>query len=218
MSYAPCNSCYSAASSIRLESAVNKFYVNGDLNINNGSINNGIQHSIAAQRTGDIHIQNNIETRIGITNNYVVNLDNRKIEFISPYIGDSSRGKIGYNHRNDGYLLTGPAGNYDNSQEYHSSITVGLLRPRRPATQFVEKAEEIENVVREAFEATTGQALPDDIVVRVCDESEMKKAHSANGGQWHAGIMGFALNRHPYPSTIFVRKDHLDALMLTVGH
>jgi hypothetical protein len=218
MSYSPCNSCYSAASSIRLEQAVNKFYVNGDLNINNGSINHGIQHSIAAQRTGDIHIQNNIETRVGITNNYVLNLDNRKVEFISPYIGDGARGKIGYGHRNDGYLLTGPAGNYDNSREYHSSITVGLLRPRRPATQFIDSAEEIKGIVMEAFEAVTGQSFPDDIVVRVCDEDEMKKAHKSNGGTWSPGIMGFALNRHPYPSTIFIRKNHLDALMLTVGH
>jgi hypothetical protein len=218
MSYAPCNSCYSAASSRRLEQVVNKFYINGDININNGSINHGIQHSIAAERTGDIFVQNNIESRIGITNNYVVNLDNRKVEFISPYMGDGAKGKIGYNHRNDSYLLTGPTGKYDNSQEYQSSITLGLLSPRRPATQFVEKAEEIKNIVCEAFEAVTGQAFPDDIVVRVCDESELRKAHSANGGKWNPGILGFALNRHPYPSTIFVRKNHLDALMLTVGH
>jgi hypothetical protein len=218
MTYSPCNSCYSAASSLRLESVVNKFYVNGDLHINNGSINNGIQHTIAAERTGDIHVQNNIESRIGITNNYVLNLDNRKVEFIPPYIGDGARGKIGYNHRNDVYLLTGPSGQYDDGQEYHSSITIGLLRPRRPATQFVEDAEEIKDIVMEAFEAVTGQGFPDDIVVKVCDEEEMKRAHKANGGEWNAGIMGFALNRHPYPSTIFVRKNHLDALMLTVGH
>jgi hypothetical protein len=82
----------------------------------------------------------------------------------------------------------------------------------------VQDAEEIKGIVLETFEKLTGQQFPDNIVVRVCSEEELKKAHTANGGKWNAGIMGFAINRHPYPSTIFVRKNHLDALMLTVGH
>ncbi|MBW2971528.1 hypothetical protein KY359_00700 [Candidatus Woesearchaeota archaeon] len=214
MTYASCNSCYSAASSRRLEGVVNKFYVNGDLHVNNG-----IQHTIAAQRTGDVHVHSqSIDNRV--QNNYVLNLDNRKVEFVSPYIGDSGRKEVSYNTRKNQYLLPSPSGSYNNSQsaEYQSSITVGLLNPRRPHTQFINDAEEVESIVRETFEKLTCQAFPDDIVVRVLSEEEMKSAHKANGGKWSPGIMGFALNRSPYPSSIFVRKNHLDALMLTVGH
>ena len=213
MSYAPISSCYSASAARNLEHTVNKFYRNGDVHINNG-----IQHTIAAQRTGDIHVLNQtIDNRIGQVN-YVLNLDNRKVEFVSPYIGCERKSEISYNNHNRTYLLTGPAGSYNTSPEYQSSITTGLLKQRRPLTQFVEDAEEIKEISVTAFEALTGQPFPDDIVVRVCSEEEMKKMHSANGGTWSAGIMGFAINRHPYPSAIFVRKNHLDALMLTVGH
>jgi hypothetical protein len=214
MSYATISSCYSAASSGRLEHTVNKFYINGDVHINNG-----IQHTIAAQRTGDVHLMSQtIDNRIGVQNNYVLNLDNRKVEFISPYIDSGRRGAVSYGNHTRNYLLTGPAGSYDTMPEYQSSITTGLLKPRRPATQFIEEAEEIKDITKSTFEALTGQPFPDDIVVRVCSEEEMRKAHAANGGTWSQGIMGFAINRHPYPSIIFVRKNHLDALMLTVGH
>ncbi|MBN1544325.1 hypothetical protein JW898_02580 [Candidatus Woesearchaeota archaeon] len=222
MGYAPCNSCYSAASAMRLEQAVNKFYINGDVHINNGSINQGIQHTIAAQRTGDVHVYSqSIDNRVGVQQvNYVLNMDNRKVEFVSPYIGGEGRHESGYDTRNSRYLLSSPPDSHDNSQasSYQQTITSGLLKPKRPLTQFVESAEEIEGIVRETFEKLTGQEFPDDIVVRVLAEEEMKRAHKANGGKWSPGIMGFALNRAPYPSAIFVRKNHLDALMLTVGH
>jgi len=219
MSYAPCNSCYSAGSSRRLEGVVNKFYINGDVNINNGSVNNGIQHSIAAQKVGDVQIYSqNIDNRV--QNNYFVNMDNRKIDFISPYIG-SREGKkhIGYGSRNNQYLLPSPSGKYDNSHAYEgSSITVGLLRARRPITQFVADAAEVEHLVRETFETLTDQAFPDDIIVRVLDEKEMAKAHQSNGGKWNPGIMGFAINRDDAPSSIFIKQNHLDELMLVIGH
>jgi hypothetical protein len=220
MTYAPNTRCYSAASALRLEQAVNKFYVNGDMHVNNGSINHGIQHTIAAERTGDVHVYSqSIDNRIGVQqNNYVLNLDNRKVEFISPYIGEGGGKEKKYLPKMNQYLLPSPAGSYNSSQDYQQSITSGLLKPIRPHTQFVEDAEEIRGVVIETFEKLTGQKFPDDIIVRVLSEEEMKKAHAANGGVWSPGIMGFAINRAPYPSAIFVRKNHLDSLMLTVGH
>jgi hypothetical protein len=70
------------SSSSGLDRAVNKFYIN----IGNLNVNNGIQHSIAAERTGDIKVYNTtIDNRVGQIN-YTINLDNRKVEFISPYI------------------------------------------------------------------------------------------------------------------------------------
>ncbi|MFC1741620.1 hypothetical protein ACFL3V_03740 [Nanoarchaeota archaeon] len=208
-----------------IDQVVNKFYVNvGTVNVHNGDVNNGIQHSIAAERTGDVHIHNynqTIDNRIGVQNNYVLNLDNRKVEFIAPYVGDSGRGDVKYLDKKDQYLLEGPSGQYDSSTgvpAYSGSITSGLLKKRRPVTQFVDDASEVQGMVVETFEKLTGQAFPDNIVVRVCDEKSMKKAHSANGGTWSPGIMGFALNRGSDNSSVFVRKNHLDALMLTLGH
>ncbi len=223
MSYAPCTGgCYSTAASGRLDQVVNKFYVNvGAVHVNNGNINHGIQHSIAAERTGDIHIYNQtIDNRIGVQNNYVLNLDNRKVEFISPYISDSSsRPQVSYSEKPSAYLLPAPSGDYAASAHaYENTITSGLLKSRRPHTQFVDSAEEIEGIVRHTFEKLTGKVFPDDIIVQVCDEEEMKKAHASHGGRWNPGIMGFAINGHNHPSSIFVRKNHLDALMLTVGH
>ena len=221
MSYATLSRDYSTAASRRLDQVVNKFYINGDVNINNGSINHGIQHSIAAERTGDVHVHSqSIDNRI--QNNYVVNLDNRKVEFVSPYVGSigssGSKGRLSYSNRNNEYLLPSPSGKYDNSQEYQQSISVGLLKKCRPVTQFINDSEEVKDIVLETFEKLTGQKFPDNIEVRVCSEEEMKKAHNANGGKWNPGIMGFAINRYPYPSTIFAKKNHLDALMLTIGH
>lgn len=224
MIYSTFSKDYSASASRRLDSVVNKIYINGDVNINNGSINHGIQHSIAAERTGDVHVYSqSIDNRVGLQqNNYVVNLDNRKVEFVSPYVGsigcDGDKGRLDYSNRNNRYLLSSPSGNYDNNQEYQQSVSSGLLRKCRPVTQFVHDSEEVKELVLETFEKLTGQQFPDNIEVRVCGEEEMKKAHGSNGGKWNPGIMGFAINRYPYPSTIFVKKNHLDALMLTIGH
>ncbi|NQU78972.1 hypothetical protein HQ545_04350 [Candidatus Woesearchaeota archaeon] len=216
MSYAPIN-CYSAAKSERLDNVVNKFYVNiGTVNVNNGNVNHGIQHSIAAERTGDIKVYNqSIDNRV--QNNYVLNLDNRKVEFVSPYICDARREGSRYLEDRSGYLLPKPSCDYDSEiSEYRSNVTTGLLKRNRPATQFVEDAEEIEDIVRETFVKLTGQTFPDEIIVRVLNEKDLRKAHESNGGKWSSGILGFAINGSC--PRVFVRKNHLDSLMLTVGH
>jgi hypothetical protein len=209
-----CGSCGGSGgySHSNLERSVNKFYINiGSLNVNNG-----IQHSIAAQSLGDVHVYNQtIDNRIGVQNNYTVNLDNRKVEFIAPTVGGSgySLGKYG---APAGYLAY--QGSLSNRVEYQSMITSGILRPTRPAVQFIEDAEDIKELITETFTALTGNEFPSTITVRVCDEKEMKKAHTAHGGVWNDGILGFAINRGKETSSIFVKKNDLDALMLTVGH
>jgi|GEM_PF-1353619 len=207
---------YSPLASQGLDNAVNKFYIN----IGSVNVNNGIQHSIAAERLGDVNVYNQtIDNRIGVQHrNYIVNLDNRKIEFISPYTGLLAKQK--YLEKGSSYLLPAPAGTdaAGSQPEYQSMITTGLLKPRRPPTQFVEAAYEIKGLVTDTFEKLTGQQFPDDILVSVCDEEEMKRIHEQNGGKWNRGIMGFAINRQPDTSAIFIKQNDLDALMLTVGH
>ena len=204
---------------------VNKFYINvGSVNVHNGDVNNGIVHSISAQRTGDVHVYNNVETLVNNhhTTNYVINMDNRRVEFVSPYADGrmlgNSRGAGYLEHR--GYKLLGhdgsPGAGYDmGSIEYHNTITQGLLKKKRPVVQFVEDAEEVRPLVEETFLRLTGEEFPRDIAVRVCDEETMKKAHSMHGGRWSPGIMGFAINEQ---RMVFARKGDLDMLMLTLGH
>lgn len=218
--------CYASP---RLEGVVNKFYINiGNTTINNHNtvdnrqINNGIHHSIAAERTGDIHVYSqSIDNRVGFQqNNYVVNMDNRKVEFIPPYIG--GQGSQRYLPVRDSYALPTSQDTLQLPQpghEYSSMITTGLLNSSRPLTQFVDTAEDVQELVKETFQTLTGSALPNNIIMHVCDEKEMAEAHKkSGGGEWNPGILGFALNRHPLPSHIFIKQNHLDALMLTIGH
>jgi hypothetical protein len=217
-----CGSCggsggYSSSNPSNLERSVNKFYINiGSLNVNNG-----IQHSIAAQQLGDVHVYNQtIDNRTAVQNNYTLNLDNRKVEFLSPYIdgGQSRVGprQIGYSQKQANYLPYEKL--LHNRMEYQSMITTGILKQGRPVVQFIEDAAEIKDIVIETFHALTGKEFPEAITIRVCDDKEMKKAHLAHGGTWSEGILGFAINRGRGISSIFVKKADLDALMLTVGH
>ncbi|MFC1723669.1 hypothetical protein ACFL0V_06010 [Nanoarchaeota archaeon] len=201
---------------------VNKFYVNiGQVNVNHGNVNYGIQHTIAAERTGDVHVYNNIESVVNqqITNNtnYVVNMDNRKVEFIEPYSGRKVIGENGSGAL-DGYAQQQIGTDYNSAPAYQQSITQGLLKKRRPVVQFVEDMGQVRELVEETFEKVTGERFPENIVVSVCDEQEMKKAHTHFGGDWNPGIMGFAINKTSEASSIFVRENDLDELMLTLGH
>ncbi|MBW2967397.1 hypothetical protein KY362_02825 [Candidatus Woesearchaeota archaeon] len=219
-----CRGSYSSGSAGGLGGVVNKFYiqVNGDVNVSNhhGDVNHGIVHSIAAERTGDIHVYSqSIDNRVGqIGNNYVLNLDNRKIDFIPPYQGGGEKPR--YIAETKGYLLPAPENSsaYNpGSQEYQSMITTGLLKTCRPVTQFINDSAEVQHLVVEIFETLTGERFPSDIEVRVLGEEEMRKEHELHGGKWNRGIMGFAVNR-PDSRRVFVRQNHLDALMLTMGH
>jgi hypothetical protein len=192
---------------------VNKFYINiGNITINDNHTDNHISHSISAERTGNINVYSGIESMVNHqTNTYVLNLDNRKIDFVSPYITHSAPRSIGYS----------PKKSYSQQptqQEYQSMITSGMLSPRRPQAQFIGTAEQVQPFVEQTFELLTGNSFPDDIVIRICNDDELRKAHSLHGGAWTNGILGFAINRYPYPSLIFIKQNQLDAMMLTIGH
>ncbi|MEM4247129.1 MAG: hypothetical protein QXR48_01255 [Candidatus Woesearchaeota archaeon] len=85
--------------------------------------------------------------------------------------------------------------------------------------RFVGNAAEIEEYIMEAFKATTGEELPNDIIITVLNEKELKKAHKAYFGKWHPGVQGFSLNANGKgTSEVFAKADQLDRLMLTIGH
>lgn len=113
---------------------------------------------------------------------------------------------------------------YNNVQNYFASPSKkeyhavdGFLKLYRPKTQFIAAAEEIEILVRETFEKTTGEQFPDNIVVRVLEQEDMKAVHAATAGNWSNAIQGFSLNTSPVKQ-IFVKAGDLDKVIIVVGH
>jgi hypothetical protein len=85
--------------------------------------------------------------------------------------------------------------------------------------RFVGTAKEIEEDIKEAFRATTGEEMPNDIIVRVLDGAQFRKAHEQHSSAWNESIQGFSINANSTgPSLVFARADQLDRLMLTIGH
>ncbi len=121
--------------------------------------------------------------------------------------------KITQKYGNDLYLS-----NDNLTQSY--TTTPMFLNPKRPTTEFVDKAAEIEEHVRKTFRLTTDQEFPDDITVKICEKRELKKIHTSMGGIWSNGINGFAINRKRSGQgcVIFIKEDELAKVMITVGH
>ena len=56
-------------------------------------------------------------------------------------------------------------------------------------------------------------------MIKICDEQTFKLIHLTNTGHWKEGIMGFSYNKYGKGiSEIYVKTDHMDSLLLTVGH
>lgn len=100
-------------------------------------------------------------------------------------------------------------------KEYHA--TNGFLKLYRPATQFIEGAEEIEPFVKETFEKTTGTLFPQNVIIRILNKEDMQRIHETNAGQWNDTIQGFSINALPFKQ-IFIKKGDLDKVLLVAGH
>lgn len=107
---------------------------------------------------------------------------------------------------------------FDILPETLNFVAKDFLVPDRPKTAFITSTDEVKAVIHEAFRATTGNVFPDGISVHVLDDENFRKLHAAFGN-WNEGILGFSINRYGKGiSEIFVRNDHLDRLLLTIGH
>ena len=96
---------------------------------------------------------------------------------------------------------------------------VSFLNPERPKARFVTNVKELIPIITETFEKLVDEKFPDNITISVCDVEELKKTHEKNGGVWVPSIQGFSLNRNGKGiNEIFVKKDALDSMMLTIGH
>ena len=105
------------------------------------------------------------------------------------------------------------------SNARHNYFVIEPFLTNAVKTIFVDDAELIEEPCRQAFRATTGKELPNNIIIHLCSGSELKQRHLENGGKWSAGIQGFSINKGAKnASGIFVKKDTIDRVMVTLGH
>lgn len=140
----------------------------------------------------------------------VINMDNPGVTY-SKGEGEAKEVK-GYNMPyNKGYATN------SNARDYFSPSI--FLRDDRPQSQFIGKVEEIKHYIQEAFKATTGKELPEDISIIVVNQEELKQRHELCNGTWSPGIQGISINRKGFgQSLIVVKENDLDILMMTIGH
>ena len=103
------------------------------------------------------------------------------------------------------------------AQQYinHSFAPEIFLNPSRQKARFVDDKSGMTSFVNEALELMMNEKLPENISINIVPFEEFKLLHSAFG-QWSSGILGFSINGKD--KQIFVRENHLDALMLVMGH
>jgi len=95
-----------------------------------------------------------------------------------------------------------------------------FLTPDRDPTPIIKSETKIMPFIEETFLKQTGEEFPHDkIILNILDEKEFRKA-ALKHTNWGPGLQGFALNNigRGKPSTIFVKRNHLDSMMMTIGH
>ena len=111
---------------------------------------------------------------------------------------------------------------YKNEQQYstshyiiHSFTPEIFLNPSRQKAGFVDDNDEIKSIANETFELMMKQKMPENISINVLSFAEFRALHSGFGA-WNNGILGFSINGNN--KQIFVRENHLDVLMIVIGH
>ncbi len=119
-------------------------------------------------------------------------------------------------------LYANPAQDYSSpapTRGHTEAMVGGFLKPSRPESPFIGKVADIQHYIEQAFEAVTGDSLPNDLTIEIVSAAELKKMHEAAGGVWSPGLQGFAQNKQGFgTSRIVVRENDLDKVMITIGH
>lgn len=142
------------------------------------------------------------------------------------YTSPSYFSRVEYSHAN---YASSSTQSYSPSTQYvsnkadlpHSSIIVEeFLAKDRPETPVINTLGEIKTVIDEAFKSITSHDFPHDAIrIAILPKDGFKEAFFKTGGAWSEGIMGFSLNRFGKGiSEIVVKEEHLDSLLLTIGH
>jgi len=118
----------------------------------------------------------------------------------------NSQPEITYKQNNIVYQL------FPTKPEYNF-IPDTFLKPGTRSS-FVGKAEEIREYVEDVFQKMLNKPFPADIKISVLDEPAFRKIAPSQG------VIGLSINRSQQGllSEIFVKKDYLARIMLTVGH
>ncbi|MEM4282545.1 MAG: hypothetical protein QW559_00760 [Candidatus Woesearchaeota archaeon] len=95
----------------------------------------------------------------------------------------------------------------------HFFVAENFLLKNRPTSPFVSELSEIFEYIRKTFKLMMKKEFPGNIAIELCEPEEFSRMNNA------AGIVeGFSLNEERGISRVFVKKGHLDKVMLTVGH
>lgn len=107
-------------------------------------------------------------------------------------------------------------GLYLNNWKNNNFPAEAFLSSGRPESIIVQQETDIMPYIKQAFEKLVGTEFPEDMIkINVLDDEKFEKVHGKNS----PGVKGFAINRNGFGiSDIFVRKDNLDRMMLTIGH
>lgn len=109
---------------------------------------------------------------------------------------------------------------YSAAAMHSSFITENFLAPDRPWTPIVSKLADVKEVMEETYKKLTGQKFPhDSIKVLILPENEFRAIQHGSALSNSKNVAGFSLNRYGRGvSEIYVRQDHKDSLLLTLGH
>lgn len=130
----------------------------------------------------------------------------------------------GYNSASAGYSAGGSysgsfsgQSSYQASEQAQMSHTEDFLAENRPWTPIISNLGEVKEVVEQTFEKMTGQEFPhESIKVMICDDKQFKEVLGAG---WNLGTAGFSFNKYGKgTSEIYIRQDHMDSVLLTIGH
>ncbi len=119
------------------------------------------------------------------------------------------------------YIRNASHTKYKNQQNYftnyanHTFTPEIFLSPSRPKAKFVDDNNEVKSFVEETFELMMKEKLPSNISINILPLDEFKALHS-RFGSWNNGILGFSINGDN--KKIFVRENHLDVLVIVIGH
>jgi hypothetical protein len=123
------------------------------------------------------------------------------------------------------YLRNMQIQSYMQHQEY-APITSGIIHipeiflvPGRPQAEFIENiTPALKKNIRMIFQLTTGEELPESILISVLHPEDLQREHGRHSRHWSSGIQGFAINRQYDVSSVFAKQNPLDSLLLTIGH
>lgn len=113
-----------------------------------------------------------------------------------------------------------PAQTYAAAEQPHHSVAEDFLAPNRPVTPIVSRMGDVKHIIEQTYSTITGQEFPhDSIRIVICDEDTFRRVHESTGNTHSPGVVGFSYNKYGKgASEIYVKTDHLDSLLLTVGH